>query len=339
MRNLANQPNVNNSDPANYPDARIKDNDGLGNGTAVNEAVYGDIHANFSKMMRLYGINYNNLPDNETTGYQLIEAFRALASKNDFILTLTTANDKLIVPIKLGAMLPDEQVICKAAIDKTTETSIVGSDGTERNITFLGNFKTNEYVRLVNTATTVVLIRQVDSINLDAAVEELAYLKAATLPEELAGAIDDKATTPLNNLLAFVERVNGPTSDGALAIPSVRNGLFSKENAELLENLTNPSELIKISVGNDELLTSPNPGNVNDNFNFNYLDVFPPQNKTMANFRGIIPSISQWSPVSDAAGPEIVWCKHEIRQDRVRVICGSTDYFTPLTVNYLAIWI
>ena len=62
---LNNNPNVDNSDLVNYPDGRIKDNDGTGNGTGVNRSVYGDLHANISKLMRLYSITPNNVPDND----------------------------------------------------------------------------------------------------------------------------------------------------------------------------------------------------------------------------------------------------------------------------------
>ena len=56
---LQSNANVDNSDPTNYPDGRLKDNTGTGNGTPVNRSVYSDIHSNISKMMRLYGIIFD----------------------------------------------------------------------------------------------------------------------------------------------------------------------------------------------------------------------------------------------------------------------------------------
>ena len=41
MRKLDSNPNVDNSDLINYLHGRIKDNSGVGDGTAVNERVYG----------------------------------------------------------------------------------------------------------------------------------------------------------------------------------------------------------------------------------------------------------------------------------------------------------
>lgn len=85
MRALNSNPNVDNSDLSNYPDGRVKDNTGSGNGTGVNERVYGDLHQAIAKLMRLYGIIPSGLPDNEANGFQIVEALKALASKNDYI--------------------------------------------------------------------------------------------------------------------------------------------------------------------------------------------------------------------------------------------------------------
>ena len=155
---------------------------------------------------------------------------------NDFILNINSSDDKLTVPVKLGKLLPNEQIVCKAVVSKNTETTIVGIDNVERSVSFIGDFEANEYVRLINTTTTIVLIRLVDSVNLDTAVGELAFLKAATTVQEIAGTLDNVATTPLTNLLAFVERVNGDDSNGALAIANVRNGLLSASDKAAIDN-------------------------------------------------------------------------------------------------------
>ena len=91
MRILSSNPNVDNSDLVNFPDGRIKDNDGSGNGTGINERTNGDIHQTISRLMRKYGIVPNGLPDNVTNGYQIVEAIQALASKNDFIICESVA--------------------------------------------------------------------------------------------------------------------------------------------------------------------------------------------------------------------------------------------------------
>lgn len=242
MRKLGLNPNVDNSDLVNFPNGRIKDNTGAGDGTAVSERTKGDMHQFFEKVMRLYGITSNELPDNETNGFQLVDAVRALASKNDFILSLGSVSGIITVPIKLGLMLDNESVICLSTINLTTETQIKGSDGVILSITNFGVFKTNEYVRLIKTASTVNLVRITDSVSLDLMASEFLYLKKATQAEENAGAIDTKATTPLTNLVAFTKRVIGLDSGGFLA-STIRNGLMSIADKIKLDNLASPKNI------------------------------------------------------------------------------------------------
>lgn len=237
MRKLDINPNVITSDP-NFPNGRIRNNTGTGNGTPVNESVYGDIHVNKDKLMDLYGIEPNNLPDNEVNGYQIIESQRALASKNDFVLALSSVSGILNIPIKLSFMLNNESVICKSGFNLDAETQIVGSDGVTFTISVSGSFKVNEYVRLIKTASGVTLVRVADNISLDDMVNTLSYLKKASQSEENAGAIDTKATTPLTNLTAFIRRVIGVDSVNYLAT-AIRNGLYPKEHFEIVAGLTN----------------------------------------------------------------------------------------------------
>ena len=49
-------PNIDNSQPLVYPNGRIQDNTGSGNGTPVNNYVYSDLHEMKDKLMRLYGV-------------------------------------------------------------------------------------------------------------------------------------------------------------------------------------------------------------------------------------------------------------------------------------------
>lgn len=242
MRNKATQTNIDNSNVASYPDARIKDNTGAGDGTPVNEQVYGDIHEFFAKAMRLYGISYNGLPDNEVNGYQSIDAIRALATKNDFILNITSVGGVINVPVKIGSMLDNEQIMCISTIDKGAEITVKGLDGVTISATFIGNFKNTEYVRMIKTPAGIIFVRQVDFVNIDAAVAEVMYLKAASYAQEEDGLLDTVATTPQTNALVFVERVNGAASDMALAIANVRNGLLSKEDQAKIDNLGDPAE-------------------------------------------------------------------------------------------------
>lgn len=185
MRKLNFNPNVINSD-ANYPNGRIRNNTSSGNGTPVNESVYGDIHVNKDKMMDLYGIAPNDLPDNEANGYQIIEAHRALATKNDFVLPLTLNTGVLSVPIKIGFMLENEQVICKAGFNMSTETQIKGSDNVTLSFTSNGDFKTNEYVRLIKKASSIELVILCDYVpNLETRLSDIETAQT-TINQKLA---------------------------------------------------------------------------------------------------------------------------------------------------------
>lgn len=240
-RNKSTQVNVDKSDLVKYPDARIRDNDGSGNGTPVNEALYGDQHEFFAKLLRLYGISYNGLPDNESNGYQLIEAIKALASKNDYILNITSSGGYLKVPLKLGYIKEGETFVCLAQVSRIAETQLQGSLDAipvSKNIVFKGgDFNAGEYVRLITTSTGVDLIRLSDGDAIDAIAADFGYLKAATQIQEDAGAIDTVATTPLSNFTAFALRVIGADSVNFLAT-AAQNGLLSKEDKALLDSFT-----------------------------------------------------------------------------------------------------
>lgn len=71
---IQNFTNVDTSDPTNYPSGQIKDDTGAGDGTPVNVETNGDIQQFFTKLLELAGITASGDPDNETNGYQLIQA-------------------------------------------------------------------------------------------------------------------------------------------------------------------------------------------------------------------------------------------------------------------------
>lgn len=236
MRKLSTNVNVDLSDLVNYPHGRIKDNTGIGDGTPVDEKTKGDIHQAIEKLMRLYAIEANSLPDNELNGFQIVDAIRALASKNDFVLPLSLNTGVLAVPVKLGRMLENETLICKASFNLGAQTQIVGDDNVIFNILISSQFKTGEYIRLIKTSTNITLVRLSDSLNFGAIASELFFLKKATYAQEIAGLLDTVATTPQTNVLAFVERVNGASSSASLA-NALRNGLYPKEHFTIVANL------------------------------------------------------------------------------------------------------
>ena len=241
-RNKATLVNIDLSDPSNYLNGRIKDNTGSGDGTPVNERVYGDFHQLVAKLMNLAGLSFNDLPENEANGYQFIDSLRNLASKNDLNYNLGKEGSILTLPIRLGSVTNNEIIRAKATFDKGSETLIKGTldNSDNKRVTYLGTFKQNEYVRLINTTASVLIIREVDAFNLGTIVEELLYLKAATQTQENTGTTDEAATTPLTNKTVFTERVNGDDSDDYLANTN-RNGLLSAAFWDIINGIGTPA--------------------------------------------------------------------------------------------------
>ena len=221
-------PNIDNSDPTNYPNARIRDNTGSGNGTPVNRLVYSDLHEMVAKLMRMANIAYNNLPDNEGNGYQLVNALIALAGKNDYIVALNTSGGVLQVnSLTLSILQTNETLLCKAAVDYVAETTIKGSEASiVKPVSVPSAYKAGDYLRLTYNGTTVSLIREANALNLDVLVTALLYLKAATNVQAIAGTATTAAITPANLMAAFVNWVNGADSTDFLASSS-QNGLLS----------------------------------------------------------------------------------------------------------------
>ena len=238
MRNKGDQANIDNSDLVNYPNGRIVNNTGANNGTPVNEEVYGDLHETKDKLMRLAGIVYNNLPDNETNRYQLVEALKHLPSKNDMRYDLTSSSGVYRIALKLSRLTAGEVFDAIATSDHASESTIASSigDTTTKTITVVGNFKTGENLKLINLASGIVIIRLVDAVNIDLVVGEFKYLKKATQAQEDAGTSDGVATTPLVSKTTFTKRVNGTLSTQYLASQS-RNGLMSQIDKTKLDSI------------------------------------------------------------------------------------------------------
>lgn len=166
-RDKKNQQNIDNSNPADYPNARIRNNDGSGNGTPVDESVYGDIHEFHAKIMREAKVDYNNLPDNNTNGYQLYDALMSLGGKNDMIKEITKlTNDTLLIPIKLSALKIDESIIFYANFDSSTQMIFIkGVDNSIKNLIIAGKFYSGQKVRLINNTNNISLVGLYDSEN------------------------------------------------------------------------------------------------------------------------------------------------------------------------------
>jgi len=238
MRDKKNQSNIDLSDATNYPNGRIKNNTGGGDGTPINEEVYGDFHEMKDKLMRLAGIAHNNLPDNELNGYQFIEALIHLANKNNFTINLLKVGVQIRVTLKLGKLLNEEQFEGYAPQDfnSSNTSSIRGSDNVSKNVVVVGDIKTGESVRIINRTNDVVLVRLITAVNVDSVNTSLGFLKAASVTETITGSINNKAVTPVSFSQSTRAYLNGSPSGGFLANSS-RNGLLSAAQYNIIANL------------------------------------------------------------------------------------------------------
>ncbi len=276
-RDKAKLQNINLSDLVNYPNGRIADNTGAGDGTPVSEVTYGDIHETYAKLMRLSGLKYNDLPDNEENGYQLVEAIRSLPSKNDLILNLAISSNVYTVPLRMDSLIEGESFILKATVAKSSSTSIRGTlDNKTKSVSVVGDFKVNEYVRMLVTSNSILITRLIDAVNLNSAVNDLLYLKAATSAQDLAGTLINVALTPKSSADTYANKTIGATSGNFLAT-TARNGHLSKEDKLRIDNLASPEDLIKVDSGTKDVenfKSGRDSANPNNNFSFNYADVF-----------------------------------------------------------------
>jgi hypothetical protein len=91
MRLLSNIPNTDAPD-SNYPGGRIRNKNNSTVppviGTPIIEELYGDIVQFFQRLLVLGSVTPNELPDNVTNGYQLIEALTKALNGGYFIRTI-----------------------------------------------------------------------------------------------------------------------------------------------------------------------------------------------------------------------------------------------------------
>jgi hypothetical protein len=235
-------PNIDASDLVNYPNGRIKDNSGAGDGTAVNRQLYSDLHEFFAKLMRMAAITYNALPDNEGNGFQLVQALQALAGKNDMLQTLNSDGTTVSIATKLGILQLGELMICQSAFNYAAEASIEGNDTSviTRTLTVSSPFKTNDYILLQVTSGGISLIRLATADNLDVLAAALNYLKACSDAEATTGTITSKAVTPHALKAAFTEWVTDPTAAIPFIATDATPGLLSASDKTLLDTLSNP---------------------------------------------------------------------------------------------------
>lgn len=100
---LQNYPRIQSPD-SDFPDGRLKDNDGSTPGTPINELTNGDIHQFFAKLMRLAGIAPNELPESEYVGFQYVDALEDFVNNfMDYETISGTGNFPLVGSVNLSS--------------------------------------------------------------------------------------------------------------------------------------------------------------------------------------------------------------------------------------------
>ncbi len=102
-----------------YPYGNIRDNDGSNNGTPVDVNTYADFHQFFAALMAVAPLAFNDLPENNTNGFQYLEALfmnirRTQATKTEkgtaelatqAEVVTGTDDEKIITPLELATYL------------------------------------------------------------------------------------------------------------------------------------------------------------------------------------------------------------------------------------------
>lgn len=246
---IGDQPNIDKSNLTAYPNGQILDNTGPGTGTPIICVTASDIWMFFDKAMRHAQLPFNAEFDNETNGYQFVQACAALPSKSDFVLPLTSTASVLQIPTALQILQLNEKLICKAGSDFASEATIKGTGPTALAVTFTSPYKTGDYVMLVRTSGGVQLIRMVTADNINLVVSENAYLKAANNAAEDAGTSVALATTPAGGKYIFTKRVTDPTAAIPYLATDSTPGLMSAADKTALDGFTSPIKNIG-SFGN-----------------------------------------------------------------------------------------
>jgi len=101
MRILLNQGNV---DPveADFPFGKIRNSNGLTEGTFLSEQVLGDMITGVTKMANVSGVIPDGDRDNESNGYQLLEAqvaFMDRIANQGFTIDIAPTNTNILVPL------------------------------------------------------------------------------------------------------------------------------------------------------------------------------------------------------------------------------------------------
>ncbi len=177
MRKLENIPNTDPPD-SNYKKGRIRNKTGLVIGTPIIEQLYGDIVEFIHKLVSISGITENDLPDNETNGHQVFEAFgKSLSSVFNF------KYENLI----LYKILDDSFI-------SSTDVSITYLNETDFVIAY--TTPTNTYIQTFRfNGSTILTVGNQLPLGGSQAIQDIASLSDSRIALVIVGIAGEKLTT------------------------------------------------------------------------------------------------------------------------------------------------
>lgn len=240
---------IDNSNLTAYPYGQVTDNDGTSDGFLLQRNTTSDIFETFGKLIRLAGIVYNNQYDNETNGFQYIQALQALAGKNDIRQPLTASTrvistvttPVLVLPLAIETLQINEILICQAASTYAAQAKVTGNtSGIYINVASSDAFQANDYLLLVNTNTGMVILQIALGANFNAIALANNFIKAANNATTIAGTATNAAVTPASLLYALGQYLNNATYAAAFYATDSLPGLLSAADKTAIDGFTNP---------------------------------------------------------------------------------------------------
>ncbi len=165
MRNKANV--INTIPPTtDYPYGRIKDDTGVNDGTPIVEANNGDIQETVTGLMERAKFTPNNLPDNKTNGYQIMDAIRENGGKFDMIHTMTLSGGELVVDFRLDNVYDKEYIIVKFMSANDTDNVIGVNELTDSNLNSYQAFLYPDFDNNFFSEGRYVIERNIDAFSI-----------------------------------------------------------------------------------------------------------------------------------------------------------------------------
>lgn len=229
-RQLTSVPNTDAPD-SEYPAGKIRNDNPPTDGTPVIEELYGDITQFFHKLMRLAGLSYNDLPENETQGFQFVQAMAA------YIRTLNASTaEKGVVELATNAEtqagIDTQRAITPAGLESKTAT-------TTRN--GIAELATNTEVQTGTDAERIVTPAGLSART--ATESRTGIAEIATQTETRLGSDDTKIVTPAklkSKIKAGMYHVGDIPSAG-ISVTITHNMGFSAGNYVVLITQYTPS--------------------------------------------------------------------------------------------------